>query len=86
MASDGNKQSGGDNEEEHRPAEGKYTDFAEKRVLQKLMLGVQQSATALDALEGIVRRVALLVKTKVVLICLFILELLDISPDDDADI
>jgi len=48
---------------------------------------VQQAAIALNALEGIVGRgVALLVETKVVLVGLFVLELLNVSPDDDADV
>ena len=45
---------------------------------------------ALDALEGIVGRVALrvalLVEAEVVLIGLFVLELLNVSFDNDADI
>jgi len=49
------------------------------------MFGVQQAAIALDALEGIVGR-ALLVETKVVLVCLFFLELLDVLLDNDTDI
>ena len=48
---------------------------------------VQQAVLALDALEGIVgRALALLTETKVVLVCLFILELLDVSPNNDADV
>ena len=48
---------------------------------------VQQAVLALDALEGIVgRALALLVEAKVVLVCLFILELLDVSPDNYADV
>jgi len=51
------------------------------------MFAVQQAAPALDALEGIVRRVVLvLVESEVVLVGLFILELFDVSPDDDTDI
>jgi hypothetical protein len=49
------------------------------------MFGVQQSSIALDALEGIVGR-ALLVEAEVVPVGLFVLELIDVSSDDNADI
>jgi len=45
----------------------------------------QQAAVAVDALEGIVG-CALLVETEVVLVGLFVLKLLNISPNDDTDI
>jgi len=53
------------------------------------MLVVQQATIAIDALEGIVgRRVprVLLIETEVVLVRLFVLELLNVSSDDDANI
>jgi hypothetical protein len=50
------------------------------------MFSVQQAPVALDALEGIVRQVVPLVEPKVFLVGLLVLELLDISPDNDADI
>ena len=46
---------------------------------------VQQPAIALEALEGIIGCL-FLVDTKVVLVDLFVLELINISPDDDTDI
>jgi len=46
---------------------------------------VQQAIPALDALEGIVG-CALLVETKVVLVGLFVLELVNVSPDNDTDV
>lgn len=49
------------------------------------MFAVQQASVALDALEWIVRRV-LLVETEIVLVGLFVLQLLDISPNNDTDI
>jgi len=49
------------------------------------MFGVQQASIALDALEGIVRR-ALLVEAEVVPVGLFVIELVDVSSDDNADI
>lgn len=49
------------------------------------MFGVQQASVALDALEWIVCRV-LLVETKVVLVGLLVLKLIDVSSDDDTDI
>jgi len=45
----------------------------------------QQAVPVLDALEGIVGR-ALLVETKVVLVGLFVLELINVSPDNDTDV
>jgi len=45
----------------------------------------QQAAVAVDALEGIVG-CALLVETEVVLVGLFVLKLLNVSPNDDTDI
>ena len=51
----------------------------------RLVLCVQQVAIAIDALEGIVGR-AILVKTEVVPVSLFVFELLNVSPDDDTDI
>lgn len=41
--------------------------------------------TALNVLEGIVGSL-LVVETKVILVGLFVLELLDVSPDDDTDV
>ena len=49
------------------------------------MLVVQQAVPALDALEGVVGLVVL-VEAKVVLVGLFVLELLNVSPDNDTDI
>ena len=49
------------------------------------MLVVQQAVPALDALEGIVGLVVL-VEAKVVLVGLFILELNNVSPNDDTDV
>ena len=49
------------------------------------MLVVQQAVPALDALEGIVGLVVL-VEAKVVLVGLFILELINVSPNDDTDV
>lgn len=49
------------------------------------MFVVQQTILTLDALEGIVG-FALVVEAKVVLVGLFVLELLNISPDDDTNI
>lgn len=49
------------------------------------MFAVQQASVALDALEWIVRGV-LLVETEIVLVGLFVLQLLDISPNNDTDI
>lgn len=46
---------------------------------------VQQASVALDALEGIVRG-ALLVEAKVVPVGLLVLELVDVSSDDNTDI
>jgi len=53
------------------------------------MLATQQTAIAVDALEGIVGRVVLvgaLVETEVVPVDLFVFELINVSPDDDTDI
>ena len=55
----------------------------------QLLLVIQQAAIALDALERIVGRVGLLVllvETEVVFIGLFVLELLNVSFDNDTDI
>ena len=56
-----------------------------RRSTLQSVFAVQQAVPALDALEGIVGR-ALLVETKVVLVGLFVLELVNISPDNDADV
>lgn len=49
------------------------------------MFAVQQASVALDALEWIVRRVlVLLVETEIVLVGLFVLQLFDISPNNDT--
>ena len=50
------------------------------------MFAVQQAAPRLDALEGIVGGVILLVEAKVVLVCLLVLELLDVSLNDDTNV
>jgi hypothetical protein len=50
------------------------------------MFAVQQATPRLNALEGIVRGVILLVEAKVVLVGLLVLELLDVSLNDDADV
>ena len=53
------------------------------------MLATQQAAIAVDTLEGIVGCTVLVgapVETEVVPVGLFVLELIDISPDDDTDI
>ena len=50
-----------------------------------MFAAVQQASIALDTLEGIVG-CALLVETEVVLVGLFVLELLNVSPDNDTDI
>jgi len=49
------------------------------------VFAVQQAVLALDALERIVGR-ALLIATKVVLVGLFVLELVNVSPDNDTDV
>jgi hypothetical protein len=49
------------------------------------MFAVQQATSGLDALEGIVGSI-LLVETEVVLVGLFVLELHDVSFDDDTDV
>ena len=51
----------------------------------QLVLVIQQAVPALDALERIVGLI-LLVEAKVVLVGLFVLELLNVSLDDDADV
>lgn len=51
------------------------------------MFAVQQASVALDALEWIVRLVLLvLVETEIVPVGLFVLQLLDVSPNNDTDI
>lgn len=52
------------------------------------MLVVQQATIAIDALEGIVgcRILLVTVETEVVLVGLFVLELVNVSSDDDTDV
>jgi len=77
----------GGEEEKQKLTKGRYTGLHTRSgsTLQ-LMFAVQQAAPALDALEGIVRGILLLVETEVVLVGLFVLELFDVSPNNDTDI
>lgn len=73
----------------HKLGKRRYMCLHRMVSVSQSMLVVQQATIALNALEGIVGCRALLlvmVETEVVLVGLFVLELLNVSLDDDADV